>query len=306
MLEIALSTPIKNWLIAKGCTVHAEVKDCDLVGRADNGDLHIVELKRSLTLDLLVQGQERQSLTPLVWIAIPASAARGRFRDWQAREQLIKRLDLGLLLVHYPTGDKTGKAHRVSALKKRAKSVVLPAQSTESVSESPNDPGDNQSDMDLSSESKPSVGWVEERFPPQSWVKIRSAGSKKRAIEKEFLERRGLDFNIGGSQKRPLMTAYRQSALAVAVIIDELSGASPEQLRNLGQAKGGTICYNNVYGWFEKNRRGFYSLSPQGQAALQLWPEMIALLRQEIFGAPPPDCFDDDNDTEFSDEMFNS
>jgi hypothetical protein len=85
----------------------------------------------------------------------------------------------------------------------------------------------------------------------------------------EHARRRG-DPSPGGSTRQPVMTAYRQRALACA----ELLQAGPARPRDLRQAvpDSGGILLRNVYGWFERAERGIYRLSRLGEAALQRWP----------------------------------
>jgi hypothetical protein len=37
----------------------------------------------------------------------------------------------------------------------------------------------------------------------------------------------------------------------------------------------GTILLRNVYGWFERTRRGEYRLTTAGEAALRRWPDVM-------------------------------
>jgi hypothetical protein len=84
----------------------------------------------------------------------------------------------------------------------------------------------------------------------------------------EHARRRG-DPAIGGSTRQPVMTAYRQQALACA----EALRIGPGRPRNLtGVAPdAGRILLRNVYGWFERSQPGIYRLTGLGEAALQLW-----------------------------------
>jgi len=76
---------------------------------------------------------------------------------------------------------------------------------------------------------------------------------------------------LGGSTRAPIMTAYRQQALACA---SELA-AGPRPVRDLRERcpDAGKILLNNVYGWFERADRGIYGLTEAGHAALKRWPQ---------------------------------
>jgi hypothetical protein len=75
----------------------------------------------------------------------------------------------------------------------------------------------------------------------------------------------------GGSTRAPVMTAYRQRALACAAAMAN-GPLRPRDLRStLPDAP--RILLNNVYGWFERAERGVYVLTAAGQSALARWPQ---------------------------------
>jgi hypothetical protein len=89
----------------------------------------------------------------------------------------------------------------------------------------------------------------------------------RRRLIREHQLRQG-DPSVGGSSRRPIMTAYRQRALACAEAIRDGS-ARPRDLRHLAE-DAGAILLRNVYGWFERVRPGHYRLSDTGRAAIHL------------------------------------
>lgn len=94
--------------------------------------------------------------------------------------------------------------------------------------------------------------------------------SKKRTalLLYEFRERSG-DYNVGGSSKRKLVTAYREKALHCAHLLKAHGSLSPKQLREMTANTGvGGILQKNFYGWFKRAERGVYELTPQGEEAL--------------------------------------
>lgn len=97
-LETDLYPPVRAFLEGQGYRVQAEVKHCDIAAERD-GQLVIVELKRSFTLKLVYQALERQSRTEQVYVAIPRPTKGQRDRSWQDMLRLLKRLELGLLTV---------------------------------------------------------------------------------------------------------------------------------------------------------------------------------------------------------------
>jgi hypothetical protein len=74
---------------------------------------------------------------------------------------------------------------------------------------------------------------------------------------------------MGGSTRQPIMTAYRQQALACAAALSR-APARPRDLKN-DAPDAAKILLRNVYGWFVRVERGRYALSDSGRAALVLW-----------------------------------
>ncbi len=87
--------------------------------------------------------------------------------------------------------------------------------------------------------------------------------------------RRVGDPSPGGSTRQPVMTAYRQRALACAALLR----AGPGRPRDLRAAApdAGAILLANVYGWFERTERGVYRLTDAGEMALRRWPSVSAV-----------------------------
>ena len=113
-----------------------------------------------------------------------------------------------------------------------------------------------------------STGHVEILAEPEPY-KPRPDHKRRRRLLREHAARAG-DPAIGGSTRQPVMTAYRQQALACAA---ELAGG-PRRPRDLKPMApdAASILQRNVYGWFERVERGVYRLSRAGETALQRWP----------------------------------
>jgi hypothetical protein len=90
---------------------------------------------------------------------------------------------------------------------------------------------------------------------------------RKRLIQ-EHAKRLG-DPAVGGSTRQPVMTAYRQQALACAAAMR----AGPRRPRDLVPVapEAPKILSRDVYGWFERVERGVYRLTAAGEAALTRW-----------------------------------
>jgi hypothetical protein len=123
---------------------------------------------------------------------------------------------------------------------------------------------------------------IEVLVEPVPWKPCANARKRSRIVD-EHRRRRG-DPAVGGSSKRPIMTAYRQQALAIAVVM----AAGPARPRDLKQQipDATKILRGNVYGWFEKVDRGLYCLSDGGRAALISWADHVPAQQTE----PPPEA----------------
>lgn len=110
MRESELYPPVKAYLEAQGYEVKAEIGDCDVMAVRGDEPAVIVELKTTFSLQLVMQGVQRQTMFDHVYLAVPVSGKRGwklKYRDIIA---LCRRLGLGLLAVR--TGRKPGiEAH---------------------------------------------------------------------------------------------------------------------------------------------------------------------------------------------------
>lgn len=110
-------------------------------------------------------------------------------------------------------------------------------------------------------------GKVEVLVEPVPWRPRRDAKRRSKIVDEH--RRRLGDPAAGGSTRQPIMTAYRQQALACAAA---LAGA-PGRPRDLKAAMpdAAKILLSNVYGWFVRVERGVYTLSDGGRAALVRW-----------------------------------
>lgn len=99
---------------------------------------------------------------------------------------------------------------------------------------------------------------------------------RKSMLLHEF-NRRVADHNIGGSTKRPIVTAYRQEALICA---HALNCEGPTNLANLRVLTGldniAHILQRDVYGWFQRLERATYQISPKGVDAVALYEDVIS------------------------------
>ena len=99
------------------------------------------------------------------------------------------------------------------------------------------------------------------------WRPRRDPRRRSRLIE-EHRKRRG-DPVRGGGCRAPIMTAYRQQALACAAALAEAPGRPRELKTHIPAAP--KILLANVYGWFVRVERGVYAVTEEGRAALLRW-----------------------------------
>jgi hypothetical protein len=113
------------------------------------------------------------------------------------------------------------------------------------------------------------AGTVQIIVSPEGALPRRNLRRRSRIVE-EHRRRRG-DPTQGGGNRAPIMTAYRQQALACAAKV-RLGLQRPRDLKPL-IPDAPKILVRNVYGWFERTARGVYALTEAGQAALEKWPQ---------------------------------
>jgi hypothetical protein len=95
--ETDLYQPIREHLTDQGYTVRSEVENCDIAA-TKNGDLIVIELKRSFNTALLVQAARRQRAADSVYVALPRPKWS---RRWNDIKHLLRRLELGLIFVSF-------------------------------------------------------------------------------------------------------------------------------------------------------------------------------------------------------------
>jgi hypothetical protein len=262
-LETELYAPVKGFFTGRGYEVKAEIRGCDLVAyRADQDVPIIVEMKKTFTLPLLLQGIDRQKTGAAVWLAIERNrtkrgAHNQRFTELSA---LCRRLNLGFLTV---TFYKT-KSPFIDVWCEPASTVVALSRIDKAVH-------------------------TAESIQPYQTVAggRRKAGAAK--LLKEFTARSG-DYNIGGSTKRKLVTAYREKAIQCALALSCHGQSSPKQVRDWTNCPiAATLLRSNNYGWFIHVSKGVYDLAPAGRAALQEYTDVTNVwIRQFPWATQPP------------------
>jgi hypothetical protein len=111
-------------------------------------------------------------------------------------------------------------------------------------------------------------GGVEIVVSPSAPMPRRDQRRRSRLVD-EHRKRQG-DPTAGGGSRQPIMTAYRQQALACASAL----ASGSQRVRDLRQSvpDAPKILQGNVYGWFVREERGIYALTEAGRGALERWP----------------------------------
>ena len=223
--EVDLYKPIQKYFSLEGYDVYGEVKDCDIVAVKED-ELVIIELKLTLSVDLLIQAAKRQRLTDQVYIAIPKPKTRMNSKQWSDKFHLIKRLELGLIVVSFP-GNRT-----------KADILIHPA-------------------------------------PFNRKTGVGRQKKKREAILKE-ISGRSADFNVGGSNRTKIMTAYKENCIQIASYLNTMGPLSPKALIQMGTGdKTPSILTKNYYGWFERIKRGTYMISDKGKLEVEEFQDLI-------------------------------
>lgn len=105
----------------------------------------------------------------------------------------------------------------------------------------------------------------------------RKKSKRKNSLLLSEINGRSVDMNKGGSNRKKIMTAYKEQALYIAYCLNINGTLKTSQLRKLGcdQKNTSNILYKNYYKWFTKEDRATYSLNEKGKKELKLYTEII-------------------------------
>jgi len=127
---------------------------------------------------------------------------------------------------------------------------------------------------------RPTDGFAEIHLDPAPY-KPRQSKIKKTRLLREFATRVG-DPNAGGTVRKKLMTAYRQSALRCAAMLYQNGPTKAAHVaKDCGVENARQIMSANHYGWFDRVTTGIYKLSPNGRKAIiEYADELEKLMKQ--------------------------
>ncbi|BBI32247.1 DUF2161 domain-containing phosphodiesterase [Cohnella abietis] len=251
--ETELYPPVKTFFTERGYEVKAEIRGCDLVAlRPDLTQPTIVEMKKTFTLPLLLQGIDRQKTGASVWLAVERNRTKKGAHNQRFNEitALCRRLSLGFLTVTFF----------------RTKSPIIDVWCEPA----------GQSASAATSLVRDSLA-AEAVQPYETVTGGRRSKAKATKLLKEFTARSG-DYNIGGSTKRKLITAYRERAIQCALALDCHGPSAPRQVRDWTHCPtAGAVLRENYYAWFKRVAKGVYELTPAGKSALHEYADVTAV-----------------------------
>ncbi len=230
--EVELYQPIRAYFERLGYTVNSEAMHCDVTA-LKNEVLVVVEMKTRLNLDVILQAVQRQKIADFVYIAVPKDGSLLSTRRWKPICHLLRRLELGLILV--------------SVRKDRS--------------------------------------FIEEIIRPVPFDRSKSisyAKKRRNALIHEIHQRHG-DYNTGGCTRKKLVTAYRELAIRISVVLQMSGPCSVKKIKEIGNLpeKTGRILIDNHYGWFERVGRGVYTLTERAQDDLKVYDELVDYYRKQ-------------------------
>lgn len=94
------------------------------------------------------------------------------------------------------------------------------------------------------------------------------SNSKKRLAVIRELAARQNDANVGGVTRTKITTAYKETCVKVACLLDKRGALSTKQLRELGITDREIKAVTSRHQWFERVERGVYALSSTGKTVI--------------------------------------
>ena len=132
------------------------------------------------------------------------------------------------------------------------------------------------------SSRQPVVEKVVAASDPRFEGKLRKQKKLQEEIIREIDGRPG-NFNVGGSTRKKLVTAYLVKVIRIADLLKgKPKGLSIKELKELGAPENcGSILRNDFNNWFFKPARGIYTLNPEGKKSLRSYADIIKLLKNK-------------------------
>ncbi len=112
-------------------------------------------------------------------------------------------------------------------------------------------------------------------FEPKPYTFTYKNTKKRKEILAE-IDGRTIDTNTGGVTGTKIITAYTEKCIHIACILDMYGELSPKQVKEYGGDEKSTqsILSYNVFGWFERVKKGVYAINDKGRKGLLEYPEL--------------------------------
>ena len=111
----------------------------------------------------------------------------------------------------------------------------------------------------------------------------RRKNKRRREMVLKEIDGRSADFNVGGSNRTKIMTAYKENCVQIACFLNDFGALSPRILMKLGTGnKTSSILTKNYYGWFERIKRGTYMITEKGKLEIKEFPDLIEYYKEKI------------------------
>lgn len=130
---------------------------------------------------------------------------------------------------------------------------------------------------------------VEVKMTPSVFDRKKSMQMSKSKRDKLFEEINGRngDYNVGGSNNKKIMTAYKENCIHIACCLEQFGPSSPKALRDLGTGKKTlSILNKNYYGWFYRIKRGMYIITDKGKKEVNEYPQLAHYYTKLIEESP--------------------
>jgi hypothetical protein len=120
--EHELYEPVAAHFRNLGYQVKAEVNDCDVIAHRIEEEPIIIELKKSFSIELLIQAAKRQKISPRVFVAVPSPQSLKRAREWR---YICESMRIGLILIKLNTVEICATPPELKTMRQNRKKKAL-------------------------------------------------------------------------------------------------------------------------------------------------------------------------------------
>lgn len=111
-------------------------------------------------------------------------------------------------------------------------------------------------------------------------INYQRKNKKRRDKMVSEMKKRRLRTNTGGVKGKPIVTAYRESALIILDVLSVTGAMKAAKIKEVTKIDNSyNIVYHNHYNWFVKEGNGIYSVSEEGKKAKETHEALIRELR---------------------------